>query len=108
LVVNSSDPTIATIPAKERARLIAENAPIYVAAEAGNMPRAIRVRVEMVPILAHEICVAVKKGRKGERTPLALSADIAAIYLRGFTAAPLLSNDGGIRVAQGHDPAARI
>jgi hypothetical protein len=122
LVVSGSDPTVA---AKELARLIAErddflfngNAPVYVAAEAGNMPRAIVVKVETVRILAHEICVPVKRIKKGDSAAIALSEDIAGLYLRGLegswglkpfngiTTAPILAGDGSIRIAEGYDPA---
>jgi hypothetical protein len=120
LIIDSSDPTIA---AKALARLIAArdnflfngNSPVYIAAEAGNLPRAIVVNVETVRIRAHEICVPVKRDKKGKSTPIALNDDVAGLYLRGLegswglkpfngiTTAPILDNDGSIRIAKGYD-----
>jgi putative DNA primase/helicase len=122
LLIQSSDPTIA---AKTLSRLIAARddflfngyAPVYVAAEAGNMPKAILVRTEAVRILAHEICIPIAANKKGEFVPVALSEDVAGLYLRGLegswglkafngiTTAPILGNDGSIRVAKGYDSA---
>jgi hypothetical protein len=126
LIINNSDPTAS---ARELARLIAArhdflfngNAPIFVAAEAESMPRALMVKAESVRILAHRICVPTKiqygKNGAAEQTPVALSEDIARLYLyglegswglkpfRGITTAPILSNDGSIRIANGYDPA---
>jgi putative DNA primase/helicase len=121
LVIDSSNPTLA---AKELAHLIAARdnflfngyAPVYVAAEAENMPKAILVKTETVRVLAHGICAPVKAGKNGEFIPIAISEDIAGLYLRGLegfwglkplngiTTAPILSGDGSIRVAKGYDP----
>lgn len=121
LVIDSSNPTAA---AKTLARFIAERdnflfngyAPVYVTAEAENMPKATVVKTETVRILAHGICAPVKAGKNGEFIPIAISEDIAGLYLRGLegfwglkpfngiTTAPILSDDGSIRAAEGYDP----
>jgi hypothetical protein len=121
LIIDSSDPTIA---AKALARLIATQdnflfngyAPVYVTAEAENMPKATVVKIETVRILAHEICVPIKVDKEGKHIPIALSEDVAGLYLRGLegswglkpfngiTTAPILSEDGSIRAAEGYDP----
>jgi len=124
LIISSSDPTAA---AKDLATLIAErddflfngHAPVRIAAEADYLPRALEVTTEMVRVLAHEICVPTKERTiKGavERIPVQLSKDIAQLYLHGLegswglepfhgiVTAPILSGDGGIRVARGYDP----
>ena len=71
-------------------------------------------------VLAHEICIPIKvriiKG-KFERIPVPLNKDIAQLYLHGLegswglkpfhgiTTAPILDDDGGIRIASGYDAA---
>jgi putative DNA primase/helicase len=120
LIINGSDPTAT---AKALAALIAERddflfngyAPVRIAAEAGCLPRALEVTTEMVRVLAHEICTPTKVTPTKERIPVPLSKDIAQLYLhglegswglksfRGISTAPLLSDDGGIRVACGYD-----
>jgi hypothetical protein len=125
LIISSSNPTAS---ARELARLIAEgddflfngNAPIYVATEAGSMPRALMVKAETVRVLAHKICVPTKTqfSKNGAtKVPIALSEDIARLYLyglegswglkpfRGITTAPILGSDGSIRIANGYDRA---
>lgn len=125
LFVNESDPTAT---AKQLACLFAQrndflsngHTPVHVVVDADDMPRAIKVTVEGVRILAHEICVPTKirKSKKtgdDERTAVALSRDIAQLYLHGLegrwglkpftgiTTAPILGNDGAIRIARGYD-----
>jgi hypothetical protein len=123
LMINSSDPTAT---AKDLAALIAKQddflfngyAPIRVAAEADCLPRALEVTTEMVRVLAHEICRPTKEliARDATiRVPAPLSKDVAQLYLhglegswglkpfRGITTAPILSNDGSIRMASGYD-----
>jgi len=123
LVINSSNPVAA---AKRLADLIAQsndflsngNWPIQVMAEAGAVPRAIEVSKETVRVLAHTICNPVKifQTRRGiETEAVSLSNDIALLYLHGLagswnlkpfhgiTTAPILTNDGGIRFADGYD-----
>jgi hypothetical protein len=119
LIVDASDPTAT---AKDLARLIARRddflfngyAPVRIADEAGWLPRALEVTTDMVRVLAHEICIPVRTTKGGaERIPL--SKDIAQLYLHGLegswglkpfhgiVTAPLLSDDGGIRIASGYD-----
>jgi hypothetical protein len=123
LIISSSNPTAA---AKDLATLIARRddflfngyAPVRIAAEAGYLPRALEVTTEMVRVLAHEICVPIKVRSKNgvtERIPVPLSKDIAQLYLQGLegswglepfhgiVTAPLLSDDGKIRIARGYD-----
>ena len=101
LIINGSDPTAT---AKELAALIATrndflfngNAPVRIAVEAGKMPRAIKVTVEAVRVLAHELCVPVKTIRKKDNEQLVrtkLSEEIARIYLwaRGAMGSQALS-----------------
>jgi hypothetical protein len=119
LIINGSDPTAT---AKDLARLIARRndflfngyTPVRIANEAAWLPRALEVTTEMVRVLAHEICIPVRTTKGGaERIPL--SKDIAQLYLHGLegswglkpfhgiVTAPLLSDDGGIRIASGYD-----
>jgi hypothetical protein len=128
LVINESDPTATAI---ELAALFAEredflfngNAPVRVAVEADNLPRAIEVTNEAVRIYAHKLCRPVKfrTARRGpnkgevEVIPVPLDRDIAQLYLnglegqwglrnfRGITTSPILKHDGSIRVADGYD-----
>jgi hypothetical protein len=125
LIINNSDPTAA---AKQLAALISQrddflfngNWPVQIMAEVGAMPRAIEVAKESVRVLAHEICRPVKitHSKRGTETEaVSLSNDVALLYLhglqgrwnlrpfRGITTAPILSNDGHIRIASGYDPA---
>jgi hypothetical protein len=123
LIINSSDPTatakaLATLIAKRNDFLFNGYAPIRIADETGWLPRALEVTTEMVRVLAHEICTPTKvRTTRGvaERIPVPLSKDIAQLYLQGLegswglkpfhgiNTAPLLSDDGGIRVARGYD-----
>jgi hypothetical protein len=123
LIINGSDPTasakdLATLIAKRNDFLFNGNAPVRIADETGWLPRALEVTTEMVRVLAHEICTPTKvRTRKGaaERIPVPLSNDIAQLYLHGLegswglkpfhgiVTAPLLSDDGGIRIASGYD-----
>jgi hypothetical protein len=123
LIVNGSDPTAT---AKDLAKLIAKrdsflfngHAPVRIVAEVDCLPHALEVTTEMVRVLAHEICIPTKvRTTKGvvERIPVPLSKDIAQLYLhglegswglepfRGIITAPILSSDGGIRIASGYD-----
>src|SRR5262249_10934791 len=124
LIINESDPTAT---AKELAALIATrndflfngNAPVRIAAEAGKMPRAIKVTVEAVQVLAHELCVPLKRTRKKDEeklVPSKLTEEIARILLwglegrlglkpfHGITTAPVLKHDGSMRFIGGYDP----
>lgn len=118
LLISKSDPTAT---AKELARLIAARddflfngyTPVRIAVEADGLPRALEVTIDAVRILAHKICTPVKS-RQGELVAAPLSKDIAQLYLnlegewglksfRGITTAPILRDDGNIRVAAGFD-----
>src|SRR5262245_53432832 len=119
LIINGSDPTAT---AKHLAALIATRddflfngyAPIRVVVEADCLPRALEVTTEMVRVLAHNICRPLKVKGKVKR-PAPLNRDIALLYLnglegswglkrfRGITTAPILDDDGGIRIADGYD-----
>jgi hypothetical protein len=121
LLLDNSNPTAT---ARQLAALIAQrddflfngNAPVRIAVEAGNLPRAIEVTNEAVRVLAHEICNPMRLS-KGEWIPAALPKDIASLYLnglegnwglrpfRGITTAPILSANGDIRIADGYDEA---
>jgi len=76
LLIDSSNPTAT---ARRLAALIAQrydflfngNAPVRIAVEAGNLPRAIEVTNEAVRVLAHEICKPMRLS-KGEWVPAAL------------------------------------
>jgi putative DNA primase/helicase len=120
LVINGADPTAT---AKELAAMFASRSnflsngyvPVLVSVDADNMPRAIEVSAEAVRIYAHEICRPMK-WKDGELVPVPLSRDIALLFLnglegrwglkifRGITTAPILTNDGIIRIADGYDP----
>jgi hypothetical protein len=120
LLISKSDPTAT---AKVLAGLISEQndflfngyAPVRVVVEAGAMPRAVEVTVEAICVKAHEISMPVKIGKDDKHHPAALPRTIGALYLyglegqwglkpfRGITTAPILDNDGGIRVADGYD-----
>jgi hypothetical protein len=121
LLIDNSNPTAT---ARRLAALIAQrydflfngNAPVRIAVEAGNLPRAIEVTNEAVRVLAHEICNPMRLS-KGEWIPAALPKDIASLYLnglegnwglrpfRGITTAPILSANGDIRITDGYDEA---
>jgi hypothetical protein len=125
LIVRDSDPTAT---ATELAELFAARedflfngyTPVRVAAETDNLPRAVEVTIEAVRVYAHKLCrpVKIRNARRGgatETVPVALSRDIAQLYLngmegawglknfRGITTAPILKGDGSIRVATGYD-----
>jgi hypothetical protein len=125
LVIMDSDLPAA---AKELAALIAKrddflfngNMVVRIAVEADCMPRALEVTAEAIRVYTHEICRPVKIRKvedKPERVPVSLSKDVALIYLnglegkwnlprfRGITTAPILANDGSIRIATGFDAA---
>lgn len=128
LMVYDNDPPAT---ARELAKLIAKrtdflfngNAPVRITAEDDDMPRAIEITNEAVRALAHQICVPIKISATKKnllREPVALSQEIAGIYLnglegewglkkfRGITTAPILSDDGGIRTARGYDAASHL
>jgi hypothetical protein len=124
LVINQGDLTatakeLATRFAKRTDFLFNGNAPVRIAVEDDYMPYAVELTVDAIRVHTHEICSPVKphRGRNGEAklVPVSLARDIAQIYLsglegqwhlkpfRGITTAPILDNDGDIRVAAGYD-----
>jgi hypothetical protein len=128
LLINPHDPTAT---AKELAGPIARgteflfngNAPVRITAEDDEMPRAIEATNEAVRVVAHQLCVPIKLSanrRALHKEPVPLSAEIAALYLnglegrwglkmfRGITTAPILSDNGEIRTANGYDSASRL
>jgi hypothetical protein len=123
LIISESDPTatateLAALFAAREDFLFNGHAPVRVATETDNLPRALKVTNEAVRVYAHRLCRPVKIIKaKGETAtvPVALSRDIAQIYLNGLegvwglknfhgiTTSPILKNDGSIRVATGYD-----
>jgi hypothetical protein len=90
------------------------NAPIRVVADANDMPRAVEADADLVRTMAHELAVPKKVTPVG-LVEVTLSTNIANLYLhglvgnwglkpfRGITTAPVLNDDGDIRVAAGYD-----
>ena len=128
LFINPHDPTAT---AKELAGIIARgteflfngNTPVRITAEDDEMPRAIEVTNEAVRVVAHQLCVPIKLStsrRALHKEPVPLSAEIAGLYLnglegrwglkmfRGITTAPILSDNGEIRTADGYDSISRL
>jgi hypothetical protein len=129
LVINQGDPTataieLAALFATREDFLFNGHAPVRVVIETDNFPRAIEVTTEAVRVYAHKLCRPVKivKVKETKKTkdawaivPVALSNDIARLYLnglegawglknfRGITTSPILRDDGSIRVAAGYD-----
>jgi hypothetical protein len=113
-----------TAVAKELAKLIAQgdhyffngHAPVRIAVEVNDMPRAIPVTPENVRVLAHEISNPVRRTKQG-LVPAAVVTDVANIYLKGLegrwglkrfagiATTPILGGDGTIRSMDGYDPA---
>jgi hypothetical protein len=113
-----------TAVAKDLAKLIAQgehyffngNAPVRVAVEINDMPRAIEVTPENVRVLGHEISNPVKHTNQGIK-PAEIKTDVANIYLNGLegrwglkrfagiATTPILNDDGTIRSMNGYDPA---
>jgi hypothetical protein len=127
LLINDSDPTatakaLAALIAKRDDFLFNGHAPVRITVEAGYLPRALEVTTEVVRVLAHEVCTPTKLRTKKdkdkvERIRVPLSKDIATLYLhglegswglkpfQGITRAPILADDGSIRIANGYDAA---
>ena len=121
ILVIGHEPTAA---AKDLARLIAQgehnffngHAPIRIAVETDNIPRAIDVTPENVRVLAHEISNPVRHTNEGV-VPAEIKPDVANIYLRGLegrwglkhfagiATTPILGGNGVIRSTDGYDPA---
>jgi hypothetical protein len=124
LIISDSDPTataieLAALFAAREDFLFNGHNPVRVAIETDNLPRALEVTSEAVRIYAHKLCrpVRIRKMKDGSTVavPVPLSRDIAQLYLnglegawglrnfRGITTAPILRNDGDIRIADGYD-----
>jgi hypothetical protein len=123
LIINQSDPTatateLAALIAMREDFLFNGHAPVRVAAETDNLPRAIEVTNEAVRVYAHKLCrpIKVTKAKNETKTvPVPLSWDIAQLYLkglegawelrnfRGITTSPILKHDGSVRIATGFD-----
>ena len=119
LVINGKD---LTATAKQLAGLFAAdgrfltngNTPVMVTPDKG-MPRAIEVTPDSVRIVAHEISRPVTISKKSKLVEVTLSKDVANLYLvglegrwglnplHGITTAPILEDDGSIRIAEGYD-----
>jgi hypothetical protein len=119
LIINESNPTET---ARELAKLIAQRdevlfngySPVRIAVEADELPRAVEMTTEAVRMYAHKICRPMKVHKK-QTIPAALRNDIALLYLnglegewglrafRGITTAPILRDDGSVRITSGFD-----
>jgi hypothetical protein len=82
-------------------------------------PSAMPLSKHNVVIQAHRLCQPVKVGPDGEYVPVTLSDRVAQMYLDmagewdlppliGVSTAPLLSEDGDVRAADGYDPATAL
>jgi hypothetical protein len=79
----------------------------------GGIPIAMPLTINTVVIEAHNVCRPMKM-QKGELTAVTLPERLARIYLAselnllplvGICTAPILSADGTVRIAEGHDAA---
>jgi hypothetical protein len=81
----------------------------------GSLPSATRLTKHNVVIETHRLCQPVKFDADGTRKPITLLDRVAGMYLNmagewklpplaGISPAPLLSEDGSVRVADGYDP----
>jgi putative DNA primase/helicase len=128
LIVDDADPTatakeLAAMLAKSSDFLFNGNGLVRVVVDPDGSPRAIAVTDHAVRVAAHEICnpVKLKRTKKGEQLiPVSIGNDIAQIYLNalqdrwnlpkliGITTAPILEDDGAIRIARGYDKASGL
>jgi hypothetical protein len=119
LIINDSNPAET---ARDLAKLIAQRddvlfngySPIRIAVEADELPRAVEMTTEAVRVYAYKICRPMRV-HKGQTIPAALRNDIAMLYLnglegewglrafRGITTAPILRDDGSVRITAGFD-----
>jgi putative DNA primase/helicase len=85
----------------------------------GGPPSATRLTKHNVVIETHRSCQPVRFDAKGDRRPITLPDRVAQMYLdmagewelpplAGVSTAPLLSADGGVRVADGYDCATAL
>jgi hypothetical protein len=86
----------------------------FVHAADGSVPSAVPLARNNVIIEAHRLCQPIKIKPDGERVPVTLPDRVAQMYLdmagdwhleplTGISVSPLLSDDGGIRLAEGYD-----
>ncbi len=85
----------------------------------GGVPSAAPLNQERVVIEAHRVCRPVKMNKDGNHVPVTLSTRVANLYLAldgdwklaplsGISTAPVLTDDGGIRAANGYDTATQL
>ena len=85
----------------------------------GGSPSALPLTKHNVVIEAHRLCQPMKVKSNGEHVPVTLLDRVSQMYLdmsgewelpplAGVTTAPLLSADGGVRSADGYDPATAL
>jgi hypothetical protein len=85
----------------------------------GGPPSAIPLTRHNVVMEAHRLCQPMKEDSKGNLIPVTLPDRVAQMYLdmfgewalpplAGISTAPLLSADGGVRTADGYDPATTL
>jgi hypothetical protein len=94
--------------------------PVRVVRQAdGGPPAAIRLTINSVVTAAHRLCQPVKLTEKHEWIATTLPDRVARMYLDmagewelppldGISAAPLLSDDGAVRGAEGYDPKTQL
>jgi hypothetical protein len=85
----------------------------------GSLPSAEKLTNHYVVIEAHRLSQPVKLDPDKGPVPVTLPDRVAQMYLDmvgewqlqphgGITTSPLLSNDGGVRVADGYDPTSTL
>jgi hypothetical protein len=85
----------------------------------GTLPSATRLTKHNVVIEAHRLCQPVKLVNERDACEITLPERVAKMYLdmtgewklppmAGISTAPLLTIDGGVRVADGYDPATSL
>jgi putative DNA primase/helicase len=81
----------------------------------GSPPSATRLTKNNVVVEAHRLCQPIKYDAEGNRVEITLADRVAQMYLdlvgewnlpplAGISTAPLLSDDGSVRAADGYDP----
>ena len=80
-----------------------------------DQPKAVAASDAIIRLLVHEKLQPYKYNAKGDRVPILLPSQLCSMYrslhgewglplLAGITSAPILSEDGSIRTAEGFDP----
>ena len=80
-----------------------------------DQPKAVTASDAIIRLLVHEKLQPYKYNAKGDRVPILLPSQLCDMYrslhgewglplLAGITSAPILSEDGSIRTAEGFDP----